>query len=71
MIRPEVLVDEVKKLGGTIVLLLFVDRPPAIELELPQTAEWLIEAIRQRKPEIVNELKRRYMKAAVLSERIQ
>jgi hypothetical protein len=71
VIASSVLVDEVRRLGGAIVLLLYVDRPPAIDLRLPREAGWLIEEIRRRKPEVVTELKRRYLGAAVLSERVQ
>jgi hypothetical protein len=71
MIAAPVLVDEVRRLGGSIVLVLHVDRPPELELELPQTASWLIEQIRRRKPEVVAELQRRYLTGSVLSERVQ
>ena len=71
MIQGGELIDEVRRLGGTIVLLLHVDRPPQIVLRLRRDAEWLIEEIRRRKPEVVAELKRRYLGCAVLSERIQ
>lgn len=71
MIDGSVLVDEVRRLGGSILLRLYVDAPPAIDLRLPREAAWLIEEIRRHKPEVVTELKRRYLGAAILSERVQ
>lgn len=65
------LIDEVRKLGGSIVLILHTDRPPQIDLQVPQNADWLIDAIRERKPEVVAELRRRYLTGVVLSERVQ
>ena len=70
--RPaSVLIDKVRELGGSIVLVLHFDRPPELELDVPRNAGWLIEAIRRSKPEIVDELRRRYMVGVVLSERVQ
>lgn len=71
MIPASALVDEVGRIGGSVVLLLFIDRPPEIELDLPRTARWLVEAIREQRSEVVNELRRRYLTAAVLSDRVQ
>ena len=71
MIEPSVLVDEVRRLGGSIVLLLYVDTPPAIDLRLPREAGWLIEEIRRHKQEVITELKRRYLGATILSARVQ
>lgn len=71
MISPSLIVDEVRRLGGSIVLLLYLDRPPAIDLRVPLEAGWLIEEVRERKPEVVEELKRRYLTGIVLSERVQ
>jgi hypothetical protein len=71
MIAASLLVDEVRRLGGSIVLLLYIDRPPAIDLRLPRKAGWLIEEIRRRKPEVIAELKRRDVVGVVLSERVQ
>ncbi len=65
MISPAVLVDEVRRLGGTIILLLYVDSSPAIDLCLPRNAGWLIEEIRRRKPEVLEELRARWLKLAL------
>jgi hypothetical protein len=64
------LVDAVRQLGGSIVLLLYVDREPELDISVPRKADWLIEEIRRRKPEVVEELSRRYV-GAVRSERVQ
>jgi hypothetical protein len=71
MIEPCGIVDEVRRRGGSIVLLIYVDRPPAIDLRLPREARWLVEEVRQHRPEVVTELKRRYLTGTVLSERVQ
>jgi hypothetical protein len=71
MIAASLLVDEVRRLGGSIVLLLYVDRPPAIDLRLPRKSGWLIEEIRRCKPEVIAELRRRYVVVVVPSEQVQ
>ena len=61
MIAAAELVDEVLRLRGSIVLLLYVDRAPEIDLRVRGDARWLIEEIRKRKSGVVTELKRRYL----------
>jgi hypothetical protein len=65
VIAPAVLVDEVRRLGGSIVLLLYVDRPPEIAVRVPREAGWLIEEIRRHKPEMLAELKARWLQPGV------
>lgn len=65
------LIDEVRRLGGSIVLILHVDAPPQLDLRIRRDAGWLIEEIRKRKPQVVAEIKRRYLNRVVLSERVQ
>jgi hypothetical protein len=43
------LVDEVQRLRGSIILLLYRDRPPQIDLRVRSDAGWLIEEIHRRK----------------------
>lgn len=69
MIPPSELVNEVSRLGGRIWLELGPQEQ--ICVEVPRRAGWLVEEIRKRKPEVVAELKRRYLGCAVLSERVQ
>lgn len=71
LITAPILIDEVERLGGRIVLLLYVDRAAEVEIELPQASEWLVDEIRLRKPEVIVELKQRYLTCAVLSELVQ
>jgi hypothetical protein len=65
VIAPSMLVDEVRHLGGSIVLLLYVDRPPEIAVRVPREAGWLIEEIRRRKPELLSELEARFLQPGV------
>jgi hypothetical protein len=71
MSKPSVIVDEVQRLGGSIVLLMYVDRAPAIDLRLPKEAGWLVEEVRRHKPDVVEELKRRFLAGIVLSGKVQ
>jgi hypothetical protein len=70
VIPAPVFIDEVRRLGGSIVLVMHVDRPPEIELDLPQKTGWLVDAIREHKPEVVSELRRRYLTGTILSQRV-
>lgn len=59
MIPPSELVNEVFRLGGRVWLELGAQEQ--ICLELPRKAGWLVEEIRRRKPEVLAELKARWL----------
>ena len=60
MISVDVLLSEVERLGGSLVLLIDEDGD-FLRLRFPQSARWLRDEIRRRKPEVVTELKWRYL----------
>jgi hypothetical protein len=59
-----VLINEVRSLGGSIVLLVDNDGT-ALRLTLPASARWLRLEIVRRKVEIVAELRRRYLRGVI------
>lgn len=60
MITAAVLVDELRQLGGTIILL--VDcRGSHLKVQVPAEANWLLAELKRRKPAVVAELRRRYL----------
>ena len=63
MIPASALVDEVRFLNGSLVLLL--DRSGTfLRLVLPTKAKWLRAEIERRKPDIITELRQRYLQGA-------
>lgn len=63
MIPPSELVSEVFRLGGRVWL--EQGAQEQICLDLPRKAGWLAEEIRCRKPEVLAELKARFVQACV------
>jgi hypothetical protein len=63
MIPPSELVNEVFRLGGRVWLELGAQEQ--ICLDLPRKAGWLVEEIRRRKPEVLAELKARWLQPGV------
>ncbi len=55
MISVDVLLSEVERLGGSVVLVIDQDGD-FLRLRFPQSARWLRDEIRRRKPEVVTEL---------------
>jgi hypothetical protein len=63
MIPPSELVNEVLRLGGRVWLEFGAEEQ--ICLDLPRKARWLIGEIRRRKPEVLAELKARWLQPGV------
>ena len=59
MIPVDVLLAEVQRMGS--VVLIVGEDGESLRLTLPKSASWLREEIRRRKPEVVSELKWRYL----------
>lgn len=63
MTNAGLLVDEVHRLNGSIVLL--VDRQGEhLRVRVPPQAGWLLAELQRRKPAVVAELRRRYLQRA-------
>jgi len=60
MIPVDQLLAEVSRLGGSVILVID-EGGEFLRLRFPQNATWLRDEISRRKPEVVSELKWRYL----------